>query len=289
MRSCGIIPRMLGVNQYGKAETHLVRVVRDRNVHELRDLLVSVALSGELDAVHLSGDNNAVLATDTQKNTVYAFAKEHGVGTPEQFALLLGRHFLGGAITRARVQVVEVGWTRLADHAFVQSAREQRVATVIVSAGGEWFVSGLSDLVVLKTTDSEFHGFPRDRYTTLVETNDRVLATAVSARWRHDGSASFDDARSALVDTFAAHHSLSLQQTLYAMGSAVLEACGAVSEVRLSMPNKHHFVVDLAPFGLSNDNEVFHADDRPYGLIEGAVLRDDAPDPGPCWDPYPLI
>jgi urate oxidase len=289
MRACGIIPHMLGVNQYGKAETHLVRVVRDGDAHELRDLLVSVALSGELDAVHLAGDNRAVLATDTQKNTVYAFAKEHGVGTPEEFALLLGRHFLGGAINRARVQVVEVAWARLADHAFVQSAREQRIATVIVTPGAEWFVSGLSDLVVLKTTDSEFHGFPRDRYTTLAETRDRVLATAVSARWRHDGTASFSAARAALVDTFAAHHSLSLQQTLYAMGSAVLEVCPSVAEVRLSMPNKHHFVVDLSPFGLANDNEVFHADDRPYGLIEGAVLRDDAPDPGPSWDPYPLI
>jgi urate oxidase len=280
---------MLGVNQYGKAETHLVRVVRDGDAHELRDLLVSVALSGELEAVHLDGDNRAVLATDTQKNTVYAFAKEHGVGTPEEFARRLARHFLGGAITRARVEVVEVAWARLADHAFVQAAREQRVATVICTAQAEWFVSGLSDLVVLKTTDSEFHGFPRDRYTTLAETSDRVLATALSARWRHDGSASFPAARDALISTFAAHHSLSLQQTLYAMGSAVLEACAAVSEVRLSMPNKHHFVVDLSPFGLENPNEVFHADDRPYGLIEGAVLRDGAPDPGPCWDPYPLI
>jgi urate oxidase len=280
---------MLGVNQYGKAETHLVRVVRDGDVHELRDLLVSVALSGNLEDVHLRGDNSAVLATDTQKNTVYAFAKEHGVGTPEEFALLLARHFVDGAITRALVQVVEVGWARLGDHAFVQSAREQRVAKVIASGSDAWFVSGVSELVLLKTTDSEFHGFPRDRYTTLTDTTDRVLATAVSARWRHDGSASFEDARGALLDTFADHHSLSLQQTLYAMGSALLEACGSVHEVRLSMPNKHHFVVDLSPFGLENPNEVFHADDRPYGLIEGAVVRDGAPDPGPVWDPYPLV
>src|SRR3954471_6599839 len=86
MDSSGIIQAMLGVNQYGKAETHLVRVVRDGEVHELRDLLVSIALSGELDDVHLRGDNSAVLATDTQKNTVYVFASEHGVGTPEEFA-----------------------------------------------------------------------------------------------------------------------------------------------------------------------------------------------------------
>ena len=163
-----MIRRMLGVNQYGKAETHLVRVHRDGDVHELRDLLVSVALSGGFEAVHLAGDNSAVLATDTQKNTVYAFAKEFGVGTPEAFALRLAEHFAGvDAVSRARVEVVEAPWARLGDHAFTQSAREQRVATVIVDGGASWFVSGLSDLVVLKTTDSEFHGFPRDRYTTL--------------------------------------------------------------------------------------------------------------------------
>jgi urate oxidase len=279
----------LGINQYGKAETHLVRVMREGHVHSLRDLLVSVALSGSLEAVHLDGDNAAVLATDTQKNTVYAFAKEHGVGTPEAFAALLARHFLGGAIERARVEVREVSWSRLADRAFVQSDRASRVAVVVASEQETWFASGVAGLVVLKSSDSEFHGFPRDRYTTLVETTDRVLATEVSARWRHDGTADFDDARGALLSCFAAHHSLSLQQTLYAMGSAVLDACPAVEEVRLSMPNRHHFVVDLSPFGLENPNEVFHADDRPYGLIEGVVLRDGASDAGPSWDPYPLV
>lgn len=279
----------LGINQYGKAETHLVRVVRDEPAHAVRDLLVSVALSGALEAVHLDGDNSAVLATDTQKNTVYAFAREHGVGTPEAFAGLLARHFVGGAITRARVEVREVAWTRLSDHAFTQASSEQRVAVVIAEPEASWVVSGLSGLVVLKTTDSEFHGFPRDRYTTLAETDDRVLATEVAARWRHDGSADFAAARDALLECFAAHHSLSLQQTLYAMGSAVLDACPGVAEIRLSMPNKHHFVVDLSPFGLENPNEVFHADDRPYGLIEGAVVRDGAPEAGPVWDPYPLV
>jgi urate oxidase len=279
----------LGMNQYGKAETHLVRVDRDGERHTMRDLLVSVALSGRLEAVHVSGDNSAVVATDTQKNTVYAFAAEHGIGTPEAFAARLARHFLGGAITRARVEVREAEWARLAERAFVQADRAARVAVVVAEEDATWHASGVAGLVVLKTSDSEFHGFPRDRYTTLAETRDRVLATEVSARWRHDGSASFADARAALLDCFAAHHSLSLQQTLYAMGSAVLDACPAVQEIRLSMPNKHHFVVDLAPFGLENPNEVFHADDRPYGLIEGTVLRDGAPDPGPLWDPYPLV
>src|SRR3954451_24105300 len=279
----------LGINQYGKAQTHLLRVFRDAEAHEIRDLTVSVALSGELEAVHLEGDNSAVLATDTQKNTVYAFAKEHRLGSAEEFAARLARHFLRGAITRARVEVTEGAWSRLNDHAFTQSSREQHVAAVVAEGGRIHVLSGIGGLVVLKTTHSEFHGFPRDKYTTLQETTDRVLATEVAARWRHDGGADYDTARDALLDACAAHHSLSLQQTLYAMGNALLSACPDVHEVRLSLPNKHHFVVDLSPFGLENPNEVFHADDRPYGLIEGAVVRDGAPDPGPVWDPYPLV
>jgi urate oxidase len=276
----------LGLNQYGKAETHLVRVYREAEAHEIRDLTVSVALSGDMEAVHTRGDNRSVLATDTQKNTVYAFAS---IGEPEAFAVRLARHFLGGAITRARVEIGEALWTRLNDHAFTQSDRATRTASVIAEADAVWFASGISGLVVLKTTHSEFHGFPRDRFTTLQETTDRVLATEVSARWRHPGDADWAAARGALLDAFAGHHSLSLQQTLYAMGEAVLDACPTVAEVRLSMPNKHHFAVDLSPFGLDNPNEVFHADDRPYGLIEASVVRDDAPDPGPVWDPYPLL
>src|SRR3954453_4589888 len=148
----------LGTNQYGKAETHLVRVYREGETHEIRDLTVSVALGGELDAVHLEGDNAAVLATDTQKNTVYAFAKEHPVGTPEAFAARLARHFLGGAITPARVHVGKDGWTRLSDHTFTQASREQRIAVVVAEPDGDYFASGIAGLVVLKTTDSEFHG-----------------------------------------------------------------------------------------------------------------------------------
>ena len=279
----------LGTNQYGKAETHLVRVYRDGDVHTLRDLTVSVALSGNLDAVHLEGDNAAVLATDTQKNTVYAFAKEAPIGEPEDFALRLGRHFLGGAITRARVEVREAPWTRIGAHAFTQAAREVRVAVAVCEPEAEWVLSGLEDLVVLKTTDSEFHGFPRDRYTTLKETRDRVLATAVSARWRHPGDASYDDARAALVETFAAHHSLSLQQTLYAMGEALLEACPT---------RRRGAAVDAQQASLRRGPGAVRAGEPERGLPRRRPpVRADRgrrhprrrPRPGPVWDPYPLI
>ncbi|GAA0213258.1 urate oxidase [Saccharothrix mutabilis subsp. mutabilis] len=289
---------VLGPNQYGKAENRLVTVTRDGDVHTIKDLTVSTSLRGDLAETHLTGDNAAVLATDTQKNTVYAFAKEAPVGEIEDFALRLGRHFVSSqeAITGARVLIDEHSWNRIEenDHSFVQGSNEKRTTAVTVEGDQAWVVSGLKDLVVLKSTGSEFHGYPRDKYTTLKEVTDRILATSVTARWRYQGSGidwakSFAEIRAVLLRTFAAKHSLSLQQTLYAMGEAVLEERPEVAEVRLSMPNKHHFVVDLSPFGLENDNEVFYAADRPYGLIEGTVLRDDAEDPGQAWYSLPAF
>ncbi|MGH3390434.1 MAG: factor-independent urate hydroxylase [Actinomadura sp.] len=285
---------VLGPNRYGKAETRVVRVTRADGRDEIKDLNVSVALSGDMTAVHLHGDNAAVLTTDTQKNTVYAFARKHGIATAETFALLLARHFAGSQPTvhRALVTVEEYAWDRVpvTGHSFVRRGQEVRTARVAVDGGGRaHVVSGLRDLTVLNSAGSEFWGYVKDEYTTLPETRDRILATCVNAEWRHAGDedTGWDEShatvRGLLLDAFATTYSLSLQQTLYAMGRQVLEECPAICEVRLSMPNRHHFAVDLEPFGMDNPNEVFFAADRPYGLIEGAVLRDDAPPDGEVW------
>ncbi|MEV0584727.1 factor-independent urate hydroxylase [Nonomuraea sp. NPDC050310] len=284
---------ILGPNRYGKAETRLVRVTRDGSLHHLKDLNVSTSLAGEMTEVHLTGDNAAVLPTDTQKNTVYAFAKRHGVGQIEEFALLLARHFTEGrpTIHHARVAVEEYAWQRRGEHSFVRAGTEVRTCVVHHDRDGRTsVVSGLKDLVVLNSTGSEFHGYLVDEYTTLAPTTDRILATAVTAQWRHasaepaDYAKSYEAVRECLLEAFAGTHSRSLQQTLYAMGARVLESRPEVCEIRFQMPNKHHFAVDLAPFGLDNDNEVFYAADRPYGLIEGAVLREDAPDAAFAWE-----
>jgi urate oxidase len=281
---------VLGPNQYGKAEVRVVAVDRTGPEHAVRDLTVSSALRGDFAAAHLAGDNAHVLATDTQKNTVFAFARD-GVGEIEDFGLRLARHFAGAYrwITGARVEVAEHPWQRVEPHghAFARSGTgEVRTAVVTVDRGREHVLSGLSDLVLLKTTGSGFAGFPRDRYTTLAETDDRILATAVTARWRHADPADrapHAGVRAALVETFAALDSRALQQTLYAMGEAVLRRHRGIAEIRLSLPNRHHFLLDLGPFGLDNPKVVYHADDRPYGLIEGTVGRDDAPDAGAAW------
>jgi len=278
---------VLGDNRYGKAETRLLRVARLDDRHEIRDLSVSITLAGDFEAAHVLGDNTNVLPTDTQKNTVFAFAKEAPVGEIEEFALRLAWHFVrtSDRVREARVEVEEYPWAHVhvrgapQPHSFVRTSAERRLTTVTCDGEDATAVSGLADLVVLRSAGSEFRGFARDRYTTLQETGDRILATAINARWRFSGlnvqwTESFAEARQALLEAFSLQQrSLSLQQTLYEMATAVLKARPEIAEVRLEMPNKHHFAVDLAPFGLTNDNEVFHATDRPYGLIEATVRR----------------
>jgi urate oxidase len=283
---------VLGPNQYGKAENRVVRIYRDTPRHEIRDLNVSTSLRGDFTDAHVTGDQSRVLPTDTQKNTAFAYAKKHGVTSPEDYALALGQRLLEAcsAAAEAVVSVEEYAWDRIPvgahghDHGFVRRGTETRTAQVVV--GPITTVrSGLKDLTVLKSTGSEFRGFLVDEYTTLAETDDRILATSLTATWRCDGldkldqrgfdwNASYDAVRALLLEAFATTYSRALQETLHAMGRAVLEAHEDVAEISFAAPNRHHFLVDLAPFGLDNPGEVFIAADRPYGLIEATVLRD---------------
>ncbi|WP_405959994.1 urate oxidase [Streptomyces sp. NBC_00024] len=285
---------VLGQNQYGKAENRVVKITRDGATHHIKDLNVSVSLSGDMDEVHLSGSNASVLPTDTTKNTVYAFAKEHGIESAEQFGTHLARHFVTSqpAIHRARIRVEEYSWERIEHsgegaHSFVRKGQETRLAQITYDGSSWEVVSGLKDLTVMNSTDSEFWGYVKDKYTTLPEAHDRILATDVSGRWRFnwtdderrmpDWEASYEQVRKHLLQAFAETYSLSLQQTLYQMGARIIDNRDEIDEVRFSLPNKHHFLVDLAPFGLKNDTAdgaVYFAADRPYGLIEATVLRD---------------
>jgi urate oxidase len=295
---------VLGANQYGKAENRLVRVYRDTPRHEIRDLNVSSSLRGDFSDAHITGNQAAILPTDTQKNTVFAFAKEKGVRSIEEFALTLGDHFIGQTpkATGARIEIEEYFWDRISvdgaphDHSFVRNGGETRTTVVTVEGRGAdrkaWAVSGLKDLTLAKTTGSEFWGFLKDEYTTLQETTDRILATSLVARWRYDTldvdfDKSYQQIRALMLKRFAEVHSYALQQTLYAMGESVLQEYPEVAEIRFKAPNKHHFLVDLSPFGDENPGEVFWAADRPYGLIEAAVQRDDASDPGSAWNTVP--
>ena len=277
---------VLGQNNYGKTEIRLVKVRRDTERHELWDVDVRVVLEGDFEGVHVEGDNTGLMATDTMRNTVYALAKDHLTRSIEDFGLKLVDHFLEAAPTagKCRVEITEFPWDRIQvdgrphDHSFVRG-RGERKANVSGDVGGYRLVeAGIGDVYVLKTTRSGFEGFLRDRFTTLPETDDRILATVVTARWVYNTiDADFDRLWSGVLDrsleTFTDHYSPSAQNTLYRMGRAVLEAFPEIEKIWYSLPNVHHIPYDLERFGISNKNEVFHATHDPYGQIEAWVER----------------
>ena len=276
----------LSKTSYGKSRIRLVQVSRRGDRHQLRDLTVAVAFEGDYDTSYTDGDNTAVLPTDTMKNTVYALAAREGVGEPEAFGIVLGRHFIARnpQLARVTIDLVDHAWGRIAvgdrEHgqSFVRRGPETRTARVVTDRRGLSITAGISDLVIMKSSQSAFEGFPRDEFTTLPETKDRLLVTALTTTWTYEGSeiefaTTFRTVRAALLEAFAAHVSLSVQHTLHAMGQMVLDTNDVVSSISLEMQNRHHLPIDLTKFGMENRNEVFVATEEPHGLIKATLSR----------------
>jgi urate oxidase len=276
----------LSHTSYGKSRIRLVRVTRHGDRHAVRDFTVAVAFEGNYDTSYTDGDNADVLPTDTMKNTVYALAARDGVGEPEAFGQTLARHFTARnpRLKRIVIDIVDHGWSRIPvgdrEHgrAFVRRGPELRTAQVISGGSGTIVTAGVTGLLIMKTSHSAFAGFPRDEFTTLPETQDRLFVTSLDATWTYgedgiDHAAVFQSVRTTLLETFAQHESRSVQHTLHAMGQVVLDTVDAVSSIRLEMPNRHHLAIDLARFGMENRNEVFVATEEPYGLIKATLSR----------------
>lgn len=275
----------LTANQFGKAENRVVRIYRDTDRHEIRDLNVTSQLRGDFESAHTQGNNEHVVPTDTQKNTIFAKAKENGIESPEQFLLGLADHFTANFdwVSGGRWAAEEYGWSRINDHdhSFYRSAPEIRTALLQRDGDRDVMISGFYDLTVLKSTQSGFVGYPKDKYTTLEETEDRIMATDIATRWRYnttdvDFEATYEKVKGIILETFTDHYSHALQHTLYQMSEKVIDQVKEIDEIKFSCPNKHHFAYDLGRFGLENPNEVFYAADRPYGLIEATVAREGA-------------
>lgn len=276
----------LGQNNYGKSRVRLLRVTRGASKHEIKEVTFAIALEGDFETAHTAGDNSKILPTDTMKNTVYALARKHPVEAAETFCGVLIDHFLANnpQVERVHVRAIENLWQRIERDgkpdafAFVRTGEERRTAHAVGTRSVTAIRAGVKNLIAMKTTKSAFEGFIRDPFTTLKEDSKRILATAIRADWLYRG-AKIDfnrvwaDIRSALLETFAEHDSLSLQQTLYDMGKAVLDRFDAVGEIRLSLPNKHYNLADLSPFGMTNPGEVFIPTDEPHGLIEATLRR----------------
>jgi urate oxidase len=276
----------VGPNSYGKSAIRLVKVVRGETPHRVRDLTIAIVLEGDFAASYRDGDNSAVIATDTMKNTCYALAGENLTGSIEDFAIVLGRHFLeaGSEVELARISIAEHAWRPIGDapDAFSRDASETRTAMVSVTREFDPSIeSGVADLSVMKTTRSAFAGFPRDRFTTLAATDDRIMATRVTASWLYapgaelDFDASFAAVRSTFLEAFADHDSESVQHSIWVIAKAILERHSEVDDVSMSLPNLHHWTVDLSPYGIENDREVYVSTTEPHGLIEATIRRSD--------------
>lgn len=278
---------ILGQNNYGKSEIRLVKVKRDTEHHELWDLNVRVVLEGDFAPAHYGDDNSQLLATDTMRNTVYALAKDHLTESIEEFGLVLVDHFLqaGPTVTSCRVEFTQFPWSRIAvngqghEHSFIRGRGERKAKVSGDESGNRRVEVGMDDVYVMKTTNSGWENFLREQYTTLPETNDRILATVITAKWWYNTlDADFDrlwhGVRERTLATFTDHYSPSAQHTLYRMGEAVLEAFPEVDKIWYSLPNVHHIAYDLERFGIENKDDIFHATQDPYGQIEGHVQRE---------------
>ena len=273
-------------HNYGKAKVRVMKLTRTGAQHSLKELEVSVMLQGDFDASYTRADNRLVVPTDTMKNTVYALAREKLGTETEEFGLALGEHFLKTypQVQRAEIGLSERGWERMSvggqphTHAFVQKNTARMFAQVACARIESSVESGIADLLILKTTGSGFEGYAQDKFTTLTPTKDRIMATKLRATWAYAKrpakySAANGNILEAMLAVFADNYSPSVQATLFQMGEAALAAAQEISKVTLAMPNKHCLLVNLAPFGLDNPNEIFVPTDEPHGQIEGTVTR----------------
>jgi urate oxidase len=272
----------LGKNRYGKSAIRLVRVDRSDAGDRVRDLTVAIALEGDFAASYVDGDNSLVVATDTMKNTAYALAAEHLTGAIETYAAALGRHFLEDSqVSTVTVSIDEFAWRPIgsAPDAFTRDRTSTRTCVVAMSRDGMTVDAGIADLVVMKTSKSAFSGFPRDAYTTLAETEDRLLATKVSAVWRYidsvpvDYDASFEAVSRTLLEVFAEHFSVSVQASIWIIGQAIVERHPEVAEITMTLPNLHHWLADIERFGIPTDRRGYVSTTEPHGLIEATVRR----------------
>ena len=273
-------------HQYGKSRVRVLKVFRAGARHSVKELDVSVRLSGDFETSYTAGDNSRVILTDTMKNTVNVLAKDILGPETERFGIALAGHFLEryAHVRRVSIKTWERRWDRLNvngvphQHSFMQAQQARATVRVTASAESVEVCSGIEDLLILKSTGSSFKDYPKDEFTTLPETDDRIFATSLAATWKWAGEpsdyqAANDVILAAMLALFALEHSPSVQTSLFQMGEAALGACAEIGQIHLAMPNKHYLPIDLSRFGRENRNEIFLPTDEPAGQIEATLTR----------------
>ncbi len=274
-------------NRYGKSRVRLSRITRLKDRHEFNEWTVHVMLEGDFENSFTKADNSKVLPTDTMKNTVYSLARGSQAATIEAFAMELGDHFLANnaQVSGVSIEIEERAWERMAidrtpePTTFKLGGPEVQTVRAVRDQGREWSVrSGVDGLTILKTTKSAFTGYVVDKLTTLKPATDRIFGTCATITWDYAAAApDYAEARArilaALLKTFAAHDSKSVQHTLFDMGKAALDTAPEIARIHLCMPNLHHLLADLSHFGQDNPDHIFVPIDEPHGTIEATVER----------------
>ena len=277
----------LGENRYGKSRVRLSRITRHDNHHEFQEWTVQVLLQGDFETSFTVADNSRILPTDTMKNTVYYVARQSNAATMEHFAKELGDYLLANnsQVSKTTVEIHENSWERLLLNGspepttFKLGGPEVQTVRAMRTQRGAWkMTSGIDGLTILKTSKSGFTGYIKDKLTTLKPTTDRIFGTRATVLWEYSSpEPSYADIRkricAALLREFAHHNSMSVQHTLFDMGKSALAAAPEVTRITLTMPNLHHLLADLNPFGLDNPNHIFVPIDEPHGYIEATVER----------------
>jgi len=282
----------LSNNSYGKSDIRALKVKRGGGKDSVKEIAVTVNLTGDLSASYTSDSNADVVPTDTVRNTVLILARRDPIDSIEDFGRAVARHFIAtySHLATAEVSIVEKVWRRISvrgqahTHAFVRDGPDLRTAKAFVSSSSESVVGGLKGLVVMKTTQSGFSGFKHDEFTCLPDVHDRVLETSIGAVWRFGGGKVNYDCvaartRKVLLETFGGdpvegEFSPSVQRSLYRMGQEVLRRVPELQSITLSMPNIHNIHFDWAKLGLDPTEDLLIPTSEPYGLISGTVTRD---------------
>jgi len=277
----------LGENRYGKSRVRLSRITRHADRHDFNEWTVKVLLEGDFEASFTRADNSKILPTDTMKNTVYSVARNSKSVAIEEFAMELGDYLLDNnpQVSGTLVEIEEKSWERIVvdgapeSTSFRLGGPELQTVRAVRDQGRDWSItSGIDGLVILKTTKSAFTGYIKDKLTTLKPATDRIFGTQATIKWGYaPGAPSYAQVRArilaALLKEFAAHHSMSVQHSLFDMGKAALEAAPEIARIKLTMPNLHHLLEDLSPFGQDNPNHIFVPIDEPHGYIEATIER----------------
>jgi urate oxidase/2-oxo-4-hydroxy-4-carboxy-5-ureidoimidazoline decarboxylase len=271
---------------YGKGDVIAYRLNRDgrvpRGASPVFGASVLMLLYGEAFwPTYTSGDNTALIATDSMKNFIQRETMNFEGHDLEAYCRFLAAKFVD---TYPQVEGIQVSADEIpyesidgdAQLAFSPAGPERARAQIELGRHGIIDVrSGVRGFRLLRLGGSAFKGFVRDEYTTLPDLQNRPLHMWLDLEWQYlTPEAAFSSGtvtrqvRRIVRDVFGTFESGSIQQVIYQMGTKMLAEIPAMSEVRLEANNRTWDTI-----AEKGDSVGIYTDPRPpYGCL-GLTLR----------------